>query len=744
MLRRIGAFRLVCVASVTMLIGILFFLQIIRGNHYATQARESRVRTISVEGARGLIVDRYGRILAGTSLMYEVSLTPSDVQKTQLNQSIYAALVILDNAGVAPACTIPIIWENNAYTYTQSDISVFLSEQKLSLDCAADDAVAALVDRYGVQDIPKEAHLMVLAVRLQLSQQSYRAYKPVRLALFADATLCAQFAENSIIMPGITCKEVPVRVYPNGTLFCHGLGYLGKISAEDADSYTQKGYDIYTDIVGKSGLEAQYEQVLHPTAGEVTVSVDSTGHRNAVLSQTPAQDGETVVLTLDASLQAVAEQTLESTMSNIRSGAYGESFSSASIGAVVAIDVQSSEVLAMASVPSYDPNLFLQTLDEETWQVLNPTYLTTAGETNRDPTLPRPLINNAIVNAFAPGSMFKPVTALAALEKQVVTAEEFILAKGRYTYFSEVDAPACWIWNEHHTTHGLVNMQKALAVSCNYYFYEMGVRTGSESLADMARRLGLGEKTGIGLLGEADGTLDSQALCDTQAVKQTLANMRTILPGVDEVATEKAIWALLLDPSPSMAKELFEPLGFNAAQSLSLYQSIDLIRWRPSRILAAAIGQGDTTVTVVQMANAVAAITQNGLRHTPRLVLSLPDSTGDVSSVVASEAFLNASYVHTVMSGMEEAVRSGTASSAFDGCKLSVAAKTGTAQSTGRDAFAWFLAYAPADNPRIAVAVMIAQGGHGSYAAPVARAVLEAYFAPGEATDARAPQALIP
>ncbi len=744
MQRRIRIFRQTCLASVALLTGILFFLQIVRGNYYAMQARESRIRTIEVQGARGLITDRYGRTLAGTSLLYEVTLTPSDVQKTQLNQSVYSALILLDKAGVAPSCKIPIAWGDGAYSYSTDDVSEFLSEQNLPSDSTPDQAVAALMDRYAIEDIPQETLVDVLAVRLQLSRQSYRSYKPVRLAMFGDATLCAQFAENSALMPGVACKEVPVRVYPNGSLFCHGLGYLGKISAEDAQYYDERGYDIYTDIVGIRGFEAQYEDILRPASGEVTVSVDSTGHPNAVLSETPAKDGETVVLSLDAAMQEVAEEALNSTMENIRCGAYGDSFPNAKIGAVVAIDVQSGEVLVMASVPSYDPNLFLQTMDEETWQVLSPSYLTAAGEINKDPTLPRPLINNAIANAFAPGSMFKPITALAALEKGVVTAEEIILTKGLYTYFSEIDAPACWIWNERHETHGPINMKTALAVSCNYYFYEMGVRTGSQAMESMARMLGLGEKTGIGLLGEAEGTLDSQTLCDEQTIKQTLANMRAISLGLDEAAAESAIRALLAEPSLSKAQELFVPLGFNATQAQTLYESIDRIRYRPSRILAAAVGQGDTSVTVLQMANAVAAITQNGLRYVPRLVLSFPDSTGDVSPVVASEAFLNESSTRAVMDGMEEAVLSGTAISGFQGCPLSVAAKTGTAQSTGRDAFAWIVAYAPADNPRIAVAVMIAQGGHGSYAAPVARAVLEAYFAPGETTDAYKPQSLIP
>ncbi len=744
MQRRLRIYSIATVVSVALLIGCLFFMQVIRGPAYALLARESRVRTITVAGGRGRITDRFGRTLAGTKLMYEATISASDVAKTQLNQSIYAALVILKHANIALDCDLPIQYKDGMYIYIQSDIEAFLKEQKLQAGSAASQTAETLFKRYAVDAIPQEEKLNVLAVRLQLNRQRYRAYKPVRLALFDNAAICAQFAENALLMPGIACEAIPVRNYPNGTLFCHSIGYLGKISAEDAEAYTKKGYDVYTDIVGKSGLEAVFEDILRPASGQVTVSVDSSGRRSTVLSQKSAADGQDVVLTIDSNLQKVAEQALIDTMAKIRSGGMGESFPNARIGAAVAIDVRSGDVLAMASVPSFDPNAFLQTMDDKTWQAINPTYLNASGDTNRDPTLPRPLVNNAITNAFAPGSVFKPVTALAALQKKVVTPGETIFDQGQYTYFSAVDPPACWTWNDSHETHGLVDLKRALAVSCNYYFFEMGVRTGSHDIEAMARRLGFGAKSGIGLMGEADGSLDSQTLSDAAAIRKAWSQMKALKANVDETAATEAIRDLLTNPSLSRAQSLFSPLGFSAAQCKILYDNIDLWRWRPARILASAIGQGDTSVSVLQMANAVAAITQNGKRFTPRLVLCLPDSTGITVPVIASEAFLNANDVRSVMEGMREAVVSGTAKNAFSGCTLSVGAKTGTAQSTNRDAFAWFIAYAPADNPLVAVSVMIAQGGHGTYAAPVARAILEAYFAEGSGTQSVKPMEMIP
>jgi penicillin-binding protein 2 len=721
----------------------LFFLQIIRGPYYAGQARESRIRTVAIQGVRGRITDRYGRTLAATKLVYSALLSPGDVTGAELNGSIYAALVILKNAGVQLSCTIPITVRDGTYAYTSTDNAAFLTETKLLAKCTATEAVDALTKRYKASAVPKDALLDVLAVRLQLNRQRYRAYRPVRLGLFEDVTLCAQFAENSALMPGVSSDAVPVRVYPNGTQLCHVLGYMGRISAEDAEDYKLKGYDVNADLVGKSGIEALFEPVLHPVPGEVTVSVDSTGRRNAVLNETPSKDGQSLVLTIDARLQGVAQKALEDTMAKIRNGTYGERFAGARIGAVVAMDT-GGEVLAMASVPGYDPNAFLSRMDEQTWDALNPNYFDAGGSINRDPTLPRPLVNNAIINAFAPGSVFKPVTALCALEAGVVSETETILDQGRFTYFSQTDAPACWTYNDSHETHGLVDMRRALAVSCNYYFYEMGVRVGSEALEAMAKKLGLGGRTSLGLPGEAQGQLDSKTSSDDETARGSLDQMKTLLPGVDETGAKQAIHALLQNSSQANAQKLFAPIGFSAVQIKALYEFIDQYRWRPSRILAAAIGQGDTCVTVLQMASAIAAITQRGLRFVPRLLHSLPDSSGEAQPIAACDAFLKPSSVRIVMGGMREAVLTGTARKWFSDCAVPVSAKTGTAQSTGRDAFAWFVAYAPADNPRIVVAVMIAQGGHGAYAAPVARAVLEAYFEQGKGTEAPRPQSLLP
>ncbi|MFR4008482.1 MAG: penicillin-binding transpeptidase domain-containing protein [Christensenellales bacterium] len=183
-----------------------------------------------------------------------------------------------------------------------------------------------------------------------------------------------------------------------------------------------------------------------------------------------AQDGETVVLTIDLALQQAAEAALNETMAKIRSGAMGDAFPNAQIGAAVCLDVHSGEVLALASAPGFDPNVFTKALSNTQWQALSPSYLTASGQIDSDPTLPRPLVNNAVCAAFPPGSVFKPITAAAALGAGRVTPQETILDQGRYTAFSQTQAPGCWTWNESHTTHGYVNLHDSLEGSAIIIF----------------------------------------------------------------------------------------------------------------------------------------------------------------------------------------------------------------------------------------------------------------------------------
>lgn len=711
----------------------LALLQLVRGTDYRQQAQDLQVRTLTDQGARGKITDRYGVTLADSSLSYEVMFFPSEAKKQQWNTSLSAALLLMHGAGIPCAFPLPIEKHDGVYRYTESDAEIerFLSDCKLPAGTGAADAVLALMEAYGAQQVPESIALDLLGVRLQLKRQSYRSYLPVCLGRSEDFTVCARIMENK--QPGLRVQTQYTRTYPQQTTLCHTLGYIGKISAEQADAYLEQGYDVNTDLVGKSGLEQSLEPVLRPKKGQTQLSVNSLGLSTSSSPLNTAENGETVVLTIDLALQQATEKALRQTMADIRAGKLGDAYPNAQIGAAVCIDVHTGQVLSLASEPGFDPNVFTKTLPQSVWQQLSPSYTTAGGQANTDPTLPRPLVNNAVSAAFPPGSVFKPITAAAALGSGRLTASETILDQGRYTAFSETEAPGCWTWNESHTTHGYVDLHDALEGSCNYYFYEAGVRTGSTRLEQIAEKFGLGQKTNIGLAGEASGMVDGQKTATRLVTQRVAAQLKQKGLSVSDDALSQALAPVMASPSLQSARQALLPLGVKAEDVPALYQIINDDRWRESRVLAAAIGQGADSATPLQMANAIAALTQGGLRYQPSLVLSLPDSQGLQSAPVASQAFMDSQDVRDILEGMQAVTRpGGTAAKYFADCTVSVAGKTGTAQSEGRDAYAWFVAAAPAESPSIAVAVVIGQGGHGGYAAPVAKAIIETYFAPGQ------------
>ena len=710
----------------------LFFLQIINGNHYRQQAQKLQIRTLTQQAARGKITDRYGTVLADNKTIYQVLFFPSEADRAQWNNSLVSALMLMRSVNVPCTVSFPIEKQGQRYCFSQDAdaVSRLLETCKLPSDATAFEALQVLMKKYDAQQIPEEISLSLLAVRYQLNLQSYRSYLPLCLGESEDFTLCARISEFA--PAGIHIQPRYLRHYPYQSTLCHTLGYIGKISGEQAENYLQNGYDLSSDLIGKSGIEQMMEPYLRAKKGQKQLSVNSRGLSTSSSALAEAQDGETVVLTIDLALQQAAEAALNETMAKIRSGAMGDAFPNAQISAAVCLDVHSGEVLALASAPGFDPNVFTKALSNTQWQALSPSYLTASGQIDSDPTLPRPLVNNAVCAAFPPGSVFKPITAAAALGAGCVTQQETILDHGLYTAFSQTQAPGCWTWNESHTTHGYVNLHDSLEGSCNYYFYEVGVRTGSEKLEEIAEKFGLGAKTGLGLPGEAAGMVDGQKTAAHLVQKRVAAQLNTLGYTVDQDTLSSALSAVLQAPSLSKTRDSLSPLGIRAEDIPSIYQTINDNRWRESRVLAAAIGQGADSTTPLQMANAIAAITQAGLRYQPTLILSLPDSKGKTEPTVVSRAFMEQTDVHAILQGMQAVTQpGGTAAKYFADCAVSVAGKTGTAQSEGRDAYAWFVAAAPAENPSIAIAVVIGQGGHGGYAAPVAKAIIEAYFQPG-------------
>jgi penicillin-binding protein 2 len=473
---------------------------------------------------------------------------------------------------------------------------------------------------------------------------------PVRIKRDADAALVTKIEERRRSLPGVIIEAIPVRYYVYNNLAAHIFGYVGKISSEEYALWKEKGYRP-NDLIGKDGLELEWEEVLRGVDGGVQVEVNAQGEELQRLGMMPAVQGDGLVLTLDASLQKAVEATLQYYIENSRKN--GQPTKG---GSAVVLDAKTGGILAMASLPDYDPNLFAAGISAKDWKKLieDPNY---------------PLTNRTIQSLYPPASVFKIVTAAAALDMGYTTAEEIFDDKGVYV----LDGWSFYGWN----TKGLgrLNIADALAWSSDPAFYELGYRLGIENLASYALTFGLGQKTGIRLRGEAAGIV----------------------------------------PTKNWKLENFEE------------------RWYSGETLIAAIGQGYYLVTPLQQALILMAVANGGVIYRPMLVDKVITPEGviknDLQPEVLRTVYLKPQDWDTIRQGLIGVTTNGTGTAVFSGFPYQVVGKSGSAE-TGRDAtHSWFSAYAPADNPAVVVSVLVDEGGEGSAAAgPAVRRILEAYF----------------
>ena len=460
-------------------------------------------------------------------------------------------------------------------------------------------------------------------------------YRRVRVAVDIPRETLNRLMERRPWLPGVSVDLEELRYYPQGKLAGHLLGYIGPIPERLAADYREKGYPPDARV-GLTGLERVYEEQLRGRDGGLVVEVDAMGRRTRLLREEEPSPGADLVTTVNAAVQRAAEEGL-----------------TGRVGSAVALDPRTGEVLALASRPGYDPNLFARGIRVKEWEAIR-----------SDRKLP--LLNRAVQSVYAPGSTFKTISALAGLEAGVITQHSAVSCSG--AYYLGRKRFGCW------KRHGHTDFFDAIAESCDVFFYQMSRRLGVDPIADMASRLGLGEKTGIDLPGERRGTVPSTAW-KRRAVRR--------------------------DP-----------------------------KWHPGDTLNTAIGQGYLQTSSLQMAMVTGAIAMKGKVYRPHLVREIR-SGGRVRRVAPElirEVRLNQQSYELVIEGMRQCVQRGTGrASALPG--ISVGGKTGSAQNPAGKAHAWFVAVAPLEDPQIAVCVMVEHGGHGSTAAaPVARAMLAAHF----------------
>ena len=662
--RRLLAIAAFLGAAIILFTAVMYHTQVVNGSDYRARSMASNATSQVVEASRGIMTDRNGKVLVSNRLTYTLQFDPDSFKnETELNAAIARLLNLLQANDTQWLDTLPITAEQpyrlTAATFDESFVTfarkheLASGSEDFTLKVSGNQLMDFLLKEYGLTEGYSTDQARLIAgfrYELDIADLAGSTYVPVS---DASVDLISQVVDGRY--DGVTVGTASARVY-NTPYAAHILGYIGPIYHEEwvgdeesgVVSYRDLGYSM-NDLVGKDGAEKAFESYLHGTDGLKLVTTDNQGKVTGEFYMTDPQPGNTVALTIDIDLQEATEKSLARVI-----GAMEKSDGRVRGGAAVVIEVGTGEVLAMASYPTYD----LSQLDEIYDELLQDTEGT-------------PLFNRATNGTYAPGSTFKPLSAVAALETGIIKPGTTILTRGLYDYYSSPQ-PACWIYNRYRGSHGYLNVTDAITVSCNYFFYEVGRLTGIDTLESYARQFGFGQSTGIEI-GDSAGIL----------------------------------------ASPEAADRVGDT-------------------WTDGQTLTAAIGQSYNLFTPLQLANYTATLAGNGEHYQAHLLKNV--KTYDNSSLIyaASGEPLNTVEMSdgtkkAVLQGMRN-LATGSLYSYFSKCPVTVAAKTGTAEVGGGDVNGVFIAFAPYDDPQIAVAVAIEKAKAGSDLAPIAADIISAYF----------------
>ena len=632
---------------------VLYDAQILHGGENRAKSISSNAASETVTASRGIITDRNGKVLVSNRLAYTLVFDRNGFDDdAALNAAILRLVQLCEETGTGWNDTLPIGRVGNFLRYSNArseTFDKFIEKNDLTSGASGRQLLSELRKLYHVDESlsEREARLIV-GVRYELhSRDSYTFAEDVStevLSLITDGRY-----------EGVTIRTASARVY-NTALAAHILGTIGPIWQEEWSSnedtgyvgYADKGYSM-NDLVGKDGVEKAFESYLRGTDGRRLITTDETGKITGELYTREPQPGGTVALTLDIDLQADVEAALAETISGMI-----DKDSNERGGAAAVVSVGTGEVLALASYPTYD----LSTFNEDYDELVNDQRL--------------PMFNRATQGIYAPGSTFKMVTAVAALESGIITPSSIIQDRGIYTYYKDPQ-PMCWIYSQTGSTHGRINVSQAITDSCNYFFYEVGRLTGIRTLDSYASQFGLGQSTGIEI-GDSSGVLASPE------------------------------WAESHDQE-----------------------------WTDGQTITAAIGQSYNLFTPLQLANYVATLVGGGDHYQAHLLKNVKayDNSrllymyddNPINTVEMSDTTLSA-----VTRGMHELTVSGSVAYAFENCVVSAGAKTGSAQVGTDIANGVFVAYAPYEKPEIAVAIVIEKGGSGAALANTAVEIINSWF----------------
>lgn len=645
----------------------LFNLQIVHGEEYLQRANSRLTRETKIRAARGNILDCNGNVLAGNEIKYSLKIYKSKIDEQNLNTTILNAIFVLEKNGDKYNDDFPININPVSFKYeNQERINKWLEENDLADGTTAEQALEYFIDEYSLKQYSLEEARKIIAVRYGIDVNGYSSMRGYEISSEVCKKSVAQIEEMNHSFPGINIEYRPIRKYYYSSLASHVLGYVGKIGNEE---YTQnEGYEL-DDYIGKTGIEYVCEKFLKGKDGlkQTDMSIDGTTTGEYITEE--AISGSNVMLTIDAKVQQVAEKALKENIEKINNGDYGEK-REVYAGSVVVLNVKTGEVISMVSYPDFEPQLFVDGISTEKWN-----EYTVKGRSA--------LINRTMQSAYAPGSIFKMVPAIAGLETGKITKDEQIECAGIYPGGYK---PKCWYYTTYGRGHGYLTVSQAIQKSCNCYFYEVGTRIGIDNIEKYATYFGLGQKTNIELPGEISGTL--------------------------------------------AGKKLYEKLDET---------------WYYGNTLSAVIGQAENNFTPIQMARYIAMLTNGGKKLDLTIIKDIINNQGESIKTEEVKDYINKRLgiektseenlniqkenLKTVLEGMQSVTEEGgTAYSVFKDFPIQVGGKTGSAEAGNDKTNAWFVGFAPYENPEIAVVVLVENGAHGYYSAEVTKEIMEAYF----------------
>ena len=669
-------------------------LQIVKGSEYAEINNERLVRAYSVAAPRGEILDNKGKPLVENRTGYSIRVQKIGLNDDELNRILYSAAKLAAEYGAETESSFPIVKDENgkslAFDFTIEEnggtrpvegvkypkttekpdektsdaketedktnagdseekkaekLEAWKKDNKLTDFSSAEEILGFYEKKYAVSsEYDSDTALAITAIRYAMDKASFSEKNSYKLCRDVDMAVVQQIKEQYSDFPGIDVVIEPFRSFTKGTLAAHILGRTGRIYAEEYAEMKNDGYGI-NDMIGKDGLEKVLEKYLKGKDGYKSVEMSRGGGVTRILQDKEPKSGNYAKLTLDRDLQEATENALKEKISQaVGTGS----------GAAIAVNPKTGGVLAMASYPTYD----LSTFNEDYDKLIK--------------SKTKPLINRVLNGTYSPGSTFKPLTSVAALESGTITPDTYITDLGKYTYYPSYQ-PTCLVYSSSGATHGTINVSQAIGVSCNYFFYDVGRRMGIETLDQYASNFGLGQTTGIEL--------------------------------------------------PESTGNLASPSNRESAGGV----------WYPGDVLQAAIGQSDNLFTPAQLASYICTLLNKGKRYSLHLVDEVVDyDTNEVvlkkEPEVLSDNPISDSTYNAVTDGMRRVVTSGTASAAFASSKYKAAGKTGTAEVPDGADNVLFVGFAPYDDPEIVVAVIIEHGASSSFSAGVAREIFDAYM----------------